>query len=454
MGKHPQFPPSAWPGDPKQPPQPQSPPLAQPRDPNRSTSAPKGPKSPLSASPGDPKHSSHPPGDPDLPHQPDQGTPNTLLSTKGAKSFPQAGQGTPNNSLEPKSPPSAQPTDTSPIPSAPKDPNLLPQPNRGSPNTPSTPKPNLLPSAQAGDPKHPPQPPRNEIFSLSPSRGPQPPPISPPSSRRGAPGASPSPTRQAAEEERVRVPQVAVLQQHQGAGSPLSRRQHRQEPPQPQRGCRHRAAGAEPSQQRPVSQSEPGAAPTPSNHRQTAPRRWPISCGDPRAATVAPLRDGGENGGGNAGSVPSGRRRVVSKTPRNGGVRLVYCSELGGTGRDRTVTAKSPSVPPYDAEARAFWCKNSEIWRLPASPQGWRLLERLLLFLRLVVALGRARACRRNGRGAAGPPLGARSSPGGAAGGEGGAVGKPAKRGEKCLLGVGSEPGWATTSWLVTALVW
>lgn len=69
-------------------------------------------------------------------------------------------------------------------------------------------------------------------------------PATPPAPQAPPPG--PGPTRQAAEEEGVRVAQVAVLQQHQGAGPPARARarqaqpgrRHQQQPPQ-REGARH-----------------------------------------------------------------------------------------------------------------------------------------------------------------------------------------------------------------------
>lgn len=124
------------------------------------------------------------------------------------------------------------------------------------------------------------------------TRGPR----SPPSARRGVPSRPPSPTREAAEEERVRVPQVAVLQQHQGAGTPLSAgRRHHQEPPQTEHGQRHLA---------PRRQASPGSGRERVANQNGEPRaRRPISdrqllAGgqsegrrqDPSAATVAAWR--------------------------------------------------------------------------------------------------------------------------------------------------------------------
>lgn len=174
-----------------------------------------------------------------------------------------------------------------PPPSPPGDSNLLRQPGQWDPKDPRYPR--LLPQPHQGTPAAPPSAPGNT--NLLPQPG------------AGSPAASPSPTRQAAEEERVRVPQVAVLQQHQGAGPPLSPGSHHcQEPPQTDRGRRHldhrRQASPEAGgRTQPISarscsrafQSSTDTSSPPANHRDAVVTNPPPPR---RAATVAPLRGG------------------------------------------------------------------------------------------------------------------------------------------------------------------
>lgn len=119
----------------------------------------------------------------------------------------------------------------------------------------------------------------------------------------------PRPTCQAAEEERVRIPQVAVLQQHQAARPSPHRCDYRQQPPQPHLGRRHFLVGAGHPGKEAGARNQPIGSKRSAPAVQSAAASSPLETGrNEGAARCRPAQGwyGGARPTSAGGSVPSG----------------------------------------------------------------------------------------------------------------------------------------------------